>query len=70
MDVSFQAHCALRLPVKENRTTLEQRRESILRQKLSHWVEPAFHPKGGDPLLFSVHLAAQMAGKLIGGKQL
>lgn len=28
MDVSFQALCALRLPVKENRTTLEQRRES------------------------------------------
>lgn len=53
----------------ESTNLLEQREESILRQGQSSWAELPFLPQGGEPPLFSLHLAAQMARKLIGGRK-
>lgn len=71
MNGYFQPHFVHRPLVLANESTdiLEQREESILRQRQSSWEELPFLRKGGVPSLFSLHLAAQMAGKLIGGRQ-
>ena len=71
MDGYFQLSCTLKLLLlaNENTNLLEQREESILRQGQSSWAELPFLPQGGVPPLFSLHLAAQMAGKLIGERK-
>lgn len=57
------------LLANESTNLQEQREESMLRQGQSSWAELPFLPQGGVPPLFSLHLAAQMAGKLIGGRK-
>lgn len=71
MDSYFQLGCTLRplLLVNESADLLEQREESIQRQGQSCWAELPFLPQGGVLPLFSLHLAAQMVGKLIGGRK-
>lgn len=67
----FQLGCTLRplLSVNESADLLEQREESIQRRGQSRWAELPFLPQGGVLPLFSLHLAAQMVRKLIGGRK-
>ena len=72
MDGYFQVYFALRPLQLLNKSYKSLQTKGGINSEAgqSSWEELPFLPQGGVPLLFSLHLAAQMARKLIGGRKL